>query len=144
MRILTSLTAKLGLECVMVVVEPLGCFSLLANFFHGGYLLHPLIKFTCTWGTLLSITFPIMAIQMHIYEHVSLSEMYRHRHIEIYAYIYIYVYIYVYQLFCFSYALLLVKVSAAADGAWVFKADFSFNGGKALQVDITLSMSLEL
>ena len=88
MRILTSLTAKLGLECVMVVVEPLGCFSLLANLFHGGYLLHPLTKFTCTWGTLLSITFPIMAIQMHIYEHVSLSEMYRHRHIEIYAYIY--------------------------------------------------------
>ena len=140
------LTARLGLECVMVVVEPLGCFSLFANIFHGGYLLHPLTKFTCTWGTLLSITFPIMAIQMHIYEHVSLSEMYRHRHIEIYAYIYIYiyVYIYVYQLFCFSYALLLVKVSAAADGAWVFKADFSFNGGKALQVDITLSMSLEL
>jgi hypothetical protein len=54
------------------------------------------------------------------------------------------VYIYVYQLFCFSYALLLVKVAAAADGAWVFKADLSFNGGKALQVDITLSMSIEL
>ena len=138
------LTARVMLECVMVVVEPLGCFSLFANLFHGGYLLHPLTNFTCTWGTLLSITFPIMAIQMHIYEHVSLSEMYRHRHIEIYAYIYIYVYIYVYQLFCFSYALLLVKVAAAADGAWVFKADLSFNGGKALQVDITLSMSIEL
>ena len=87
------LTATLmRLECVMVVVEPLGCFSLFANLFHGGYLLHPLTKCTCTWGTLLSITFPIMAIQMHIYEHVSLSEMYRHRHIEIYAYIYIYIY----------------------------------------------------
>ncbi len=61
-----------------------------------------------------------------------------------YVHIYIYVYIYVYQLFCFSYALLLVKVAAAADGAWVFKADLSFNGGKALQVDITLSMSIEL
>ena len=39
--------------------------------------------------------------------------------------IYVYIYIYVYQLFCFSYALLLVKVAEAADGAWVFKAEYA-------------------